>query len=101
MKYTNRCQLNGKTYTMNLNCTEAQFKLGVLAYNSGMLLQNAFPFLNADEREFVKTGITPEIWAEIFSTPSNPFAHDFGARGAAPDERVTSDANGRFYGAGE
>lgn len=36
------------------------------AYNRGALLQNAFPRQNAGEREFLKTGITPEKWEEIF-----------------------------------
>lgn len=32
----------------------------------GNYIQNAFPYLSADEREFILTGITPEEWAEIF-----------------------------------
>ena len=28
----------------------------------GMLIQAAMPNLDADQREFVKTGITPEEW---------------------------------------
>ena len=32
----------------------------------GILLQDAFPRLNADEREFIKTGITPEEWNTLF-----------------------------------
>lgn len=65
MKFTNRCQLNGKTYTMNLNCTEEQLDKGYLAYANGALLQDAFSFLNADEREFLKTGTPPEVWDEM------------------------------------
>lgn len=33
----------------------------------GVLIQNAFPDLNADQREFLMTGITPEVWNETFS----------------------------------
>lgn len=47
---------------MELAITEAQ----VQAYNNGALLQNAFPNLNADEREFFKTGITPQEWDAQF-----------------------------------
>lgn len=30
------------------------------------LIQNIFPELNADEREFIKTGYTPEDWDKMF-----------------------------------
>jgi hypothetical protein len=30
------------------------------------LIQDAFPTLTADEREFILTGITSEEWDEIF-----------------------------------
>lgn len=31
---------------------------------SGELIQNAFPNLTADEREFLMTGITPDSWTD-------------------------------------
>jgi len=66
MQITQRCQLNGKVYTMEINCTPAQLELGKMLYEKGALLQNAFPFLNADEREFLKTGTPPHVWNEMF-----------------------------------
>jgi len=30
------------------------------------LIQDAFPALSSDDREFILTGITPEEWQEIF-----------------------------------
>lgn len=36
------------------------------AWNSGVLIQNAMPNLSADDREFIKTGITPEEWEDLF-----------------------------------
>jgi hypothetical protein len=48
---------------MDLDITPEQ----VAAYEAGALLQNAFPQLSADEREFYKTGITAESWDEMFS----------------------------------
>lgn len=37
------------------------------AFNSGSEhIQNVFPDLSADEREFIMTGYTPEDWAVIF-----------------------------------
>ena len=32
------------------------------AWKTGTVIQEAMPRLNADEREFVMTGITPEEW---------------------------------------
>jgi hypothetical protein len=32
----------------------------------GELIQDAFPGLNSDQREFIQTGITIEEWDEIF-----------------------------------
>ena len=32
----------------------------------GALIQDAFPDLDADQREFLMTGITPAEWAEMF-----------------------------------
>lgn len=33
----------------------------------GILIQDAFPHLSADDREFLVSGITPEEWEEHFS----------------------------------
>lgn len=35
-------------------------------YKKGLLIQDAFPNLSNDEREFIKTGITPDEWNETF-----------------------------------
>ena len=32
----------------------------------GVLIQYAMPNLTADEREFIKTGITPQEWDDMF-----------------------------------
>ena len=59
-----RCSpFNGKTITKNIDITQAQLN----AWRSGALIQDAFPHLNADDREFILTGITAEEWDEIFS----------------------------------
>ena len=41
------------------------------------LIQDIFPTLDADHREFIQTGITPSEWAEMF----------------APDEDVDTELN--------
>lgn len=33
---------------------------------NGELIQNCFPYLNADEREILKTGIDAQGWEEMF-----------------------------------
>ena len=68
--FANTSILTGKIATMELNCSEAELAQGFNLYDGGALLQDAFPFLNAGEREFLKTGITPQEWeTEIGSEP--------------------------------
>ena len=43
-------------------CQAALFK-----YNQGAMIQDAFPFLTPDEREFMMTGLTPEQWDKMFA----------------------------------
>ena len=62
MEVTQTSIHSGITRTCDLDVTEAE----ILAWQAGELIQNAMPRLNADEREFVKTGITPEEWEAIF-----------------------------------
>ena len=54
--------VSGVLHEMDLPITEEQ----IAAYNQGTLVQNAFPQLNADQREFMLTGITPDEWQAIF-----------------------------------
>lgn len=63
LKVTRKSTLTGNTNTLELAITEEQLAL----YEAGgILLQNAFPHLSAPEREFIKSGITPQEWEEIF-----------------------------------
>ena len=55
MLITRTSMFSGKENTLDLDVT-----------NGGMLLQNAFPHLSADEREFIKTGVTPDEWEKMF-----------------------------------
>ena len=53
--------LTGDVHEMDLDITPAQLDL----YDEfGVLLQDAFPNLSPAEREFIKSGITPEEWDE-------------------------------------
>ena len=35
-------------------------------WDDGTLIQNALPYLSADEREMIKTGICPTCWDSMF-----------------------------------
>ena len=63
MKITRTNPFNGTETTMDLAITNEQID----AWQSGMLIQNAFPNLTAGEREFIKTGITEDAWDEMFN----------------------------------
>jgi hypothetical protein len=56
----------GRTNTMEIPLSVDEFHAGVDAWQSGTLIQNAFPTLDAGLREFIKTGVTPEEWDETF-----------------------------------
>jgi hypothetical protein len=62
MKITRTSRLTGNTSVMDLPITREQ----LAAWVDGELIQNAMPQLDADQREFVMTGITPDEWAEAF-----------------------------------
>ena len=63
MIITNKSKVSGKIRSMDLPITNEQMS----RYNSGRFtIQDCFPNLTPDEREFIKTGITPEEWEEVF-----------------------------------
>ena len=74
MLITRKSQISGITRTINLPVTEEQF----LNWANGFLIQEAFPNLTEDEREFLKSGIVAEEWNQLFSEktletlPENP-----------------------------
>jgi len=64
MQITRTSALTGKVHSREIKCQQVQLDL----YASGKyLIQDVFPMLSDDDREFIKTGITPEEWAETFS----------------------------------
>jgi len=58
MQITRESMLTGNVSTMDINVTLEQLE----AWHNGMLIQEAMPHLTANEREFIKTGITQEEW---------------------------------------
>ena len=57
-----RSPLTDKVRSITVIATKAQF----WRYFNGQLIQDAFPALTADEREFILTGITGDEWDEAF-----------------------------------
>lgn len=62
MQITRKSPFSGEINTKEIDCTREQYN----AWETGTLLQNAFPHLSADDREFIKTGITATEWKEAF-----------------------------------
>ena len=54
--------ISGKTNSMELPITNAQLD----RWTGGELIQDVFPDLEIDQREFLMTGITPEEWTRTF-----------------------------------
>ena len=55
---------SGNTNSMEIEVTLEQLRSWQV---DGVLIQNAMPHLTPDEREFIKTGITPEEWDSAFN----------------------------------
>ena len=65
MLITRTSPLTGKTLTLDLDITEDQIR----EYETPgrvRLIQEIFPSLTADQREFVLTGYTNEDWEQMF-----------------------------------
>jgi hypothetical protein len=67
MKVTRTSIITGITRTVDLPITFDQ----LLRYEKGELLQNVFPDLTPNQREFIKTGITENEWDETFKNKKN------------------------------
>lgn len=57
--FVRRSPFSGKSHRAVMKMTERQYEAWTI---DGLLIQNAFPHLTAEEREFLMTGITPEDW---------------------------------------
>ncbi len=52
--------VGGRPFSITTNLSDANEWL------NGGLIQNCFPYLNADDREILMTGIDAETWDEMF-----------------------------------
>ena len=62
MQITKTSVHSGITRTLDLDVTFEE----IAAWQAGELIQVACPRLGADAREFIKTGMTPREWQEVF-----------------------------------
>ena len=71
MKITRTSMTSGNLNTMDIDVTFAQYQ----SWIDGENIQVAMPHISADEREFIKTGMTPTEWNELFGedTDDNDF----------------------------
>lgn len=61
-------QISGKTNAIDIPISPDAFIVGYTKYLEGTHIQDAFPSLSKEYREFILTGITPEEWIEMFGT---------------------------------
>ena len=62
-KMTKTDPFTGKANTIELPLTMKDY---LTWRDSDVMIQNAFPHLTDDQREFIMTGIMPDSWEEIF-----------------------------------
>lgn len=58
--FSGPCVMTGKVYSVKVP------KEGLYKYRKGALIQDAFPELTKDQREFLISGMSPEGWEEAF-----------------------------------
>ena len=51
--------------------SQERFELSLEQYSKRVPIQTAFPYLNADTREFMISGTTPEEWDAMFPKEEN------------------------------
>lgn len=64
--YERICVMDGKTYRHELPITPELFQQGLDQMRRGVIIQEAFPMLAPQDREFILSGITPQRWNKLF-----------------------------------
>ena len=64
--FTRTSQMTGNKNRMVIPMDMDDFKYALCCWKDGDLIQDAFPTLDADTREFIMTGITRTEWADMF-----------------------------------
>ena len=66
MNITKKSQLTGLESTLDINITLDELSRVENRFETKELLQNIVPNLSTGDREFLKTGITPDDWEREF-----------------------------------
>ena len=67
VEFTRESMHSGERNSMVVELTMMQFTLALQKWiKREGFIQDIFPTLDADTREFIQTGITPSEWADIF-----------------------------------
>ena len=66
VKVTRTSPMTGTENTVELFITQYEWEMGCYLRDDGALIQHAFPMLDATEREFIMSGISPEEQDSIF-----------------------------------
>jgi len=69
MVITKRSDVTGVLHSRTIDITENELDQ---FYKSDLFIQDFFPNLNNDDREFIMTGITPDEWDEVFAGRDDP-----------------------------
>ena len=57
------------TGAINVRFIEGVTREALDEWRAGVLIQDAMPKVTREDRKFIKTGITPSMWNEIFGAP--------------------------------
>jgi len=63
----------GTSMSFGTGVSLSQIVEGMGRRQDGALIQDAMPFLDVDQREFIISGLTPEMWEEYFGAPKMYF----------------------------
>lgn len=92
MKIERRCPFSGVNSTLEIDITEDQLSTYL---DSDVPIQNMFPHLTPDEREFIKTGITASTWDQIFSEECEEFSSSVKVQDADIPDYMQEELNNR------
>lgn len=84
MTIVTTCPFCGKENEIEVNSFD------YLAWEAGELIQNAFPYLTAEEREMINTGICDKCWNNTFGTEEPDEDEDFDGEYIYEDDYETN-----------
>lgn len=65
MEITRTSQFTGEEHTLDIPITAEEYGKGMIKRMAGAHIQDAFPMLDEDQREFLLTGATKEEWDRL------------------------------------